>query len=160
MLIQKIYLIHFTDTPLRDIVLDLLNRRPRLLDPFALQIEETSLDNMLRDLGIVNTNIEGVYDRAQALSEAAGMYEDELRRGPIRGFFRGNMVRLLLIQIQQLKTDLLIAMGTIDDLVDANRLNVQLLASIPSVLLVVLGTRLFFIILYSFKSKDIYFPTR
>jgi len=148
-------------TPLRDIVLDLLNRRPRLLDPFALQIEETSLDNMLRDLGIVNdNNIDGTYDRAQALSKAASMYEEELRNGPLKGLFRGNMVRLLLIQIQQLKTDLLVAMGTIDDLVDTNRLNVQLLASIPSVILVILGTRLFFIILYSFKSKDIYFPTR
>ena len=70
----------------------------------------------------------------------AGMSEEELRNGPIRGVFRGQMVRLLLIQIQQLKTDLLVAMGTIDDLVDANRLNVQLLASILLVLLVGLFT--------------------
>lgn len=121
-------------TPVRDIVLDLMNRRPRLLDPFALQIEETSLENMLRDLGIVDST--SIYDRAQVLTKMAGMYEEELQNGPIRGVFHGQMVRLLLIQIQQLKTDLLVAMGTIDDLVDANRLNVQLLASIPSVLLV------------------------
>lgn len=38
--------------PLKDIVLDLLNVRPRLLDPYALTNEETSLDNMLKDLGI------------------------------------------------------------------------------------------------------------
>jgi len=96
-------------TPVRDIVLDLMNRRPRL---------ETSLENMLRDLGIVDNT--AIYNRAQVLTKMAGMYEEQLRNYPIRGVFRSQMVRLLLIQIHQLKTDLLVAMGTIDDLVDAN----------------------------------------
>ena len=138
--------------PMKDIVLDLLNRRPKLLDPFALENEEISLDNMLRDLGIGDGTKEG---RKEALAAASRMYESELSQGAIRKIFRGEMVRLLLIQVQQLKTGLLQAMGSIDDLVDSNRLNVQLLATIPAILFVTYGTRLFFRALYSLRSKDI-----
>ena len=35
-------------------------------------------------------------------------------------------------------------MGAIDDLVDANRLNVQLLAAIPAIVLLAVGSRFFF----------------
>lgn len=139
-------------TPLKDIVLDLLNRRPRLLDPYALANEEMSLDNMLKDLGIGD----GTKDcRPEALAEASRMYEKELAQGAIKNLFRGAMVRLLLIQVQQLKTGLLQAMGSIDDLMDSNRLNVQLLATIPAILLVTLGTRVFFRALYSLRSRDL-----
>ena len=64
------------------------------------------------------------------------MYEEELKQGAIKNLFRGGMVRLLLIQVQQLKTGMLQAMGSIDHLMDANRLNVQLLTAIPAFLLV------------------------
>ena len=138
-------------TPLKDISLDLLNRRSKLLDPFALANEETSLDNMLRDLGIGDGT---KLNRPEALAEAARMYEKELAQGAIKNLFRGGMVRLLLIQVQQLKTGLLQAMGRIDDLMDSNRLNVQLLATIPAILLVNFGTRIFFQALYSLRSRD------
>jgi len=138
--------------PLRDITLDLLNRRrPKLLDPFSLGSEETSLDNMLRDLGVgdgTKTN------RGQALAAALKMYEQQMAEGPITNLLRGRMVHLLLIQIQQVKAGMLEAMGSIDDLVDSNRLNVQLLAIIPAYLLVSLGTRLFFTALYSLRSRE------
>lgn len=88
------------------------------------------------------------------MAEAARMYEKELAQGAIKNLFRGGMVRLLLIQVQQLKTGLLQAMGSIDDLMDSNRLNVQLLAAIPAFLLVNFGTRLFFRTLYSLRSRD------
>mmetsp|Transcript_13868 Transcript_13868/g.15638 ORF Transcript_13868/g.15638 Transcript_13868/m.15638 type:complete len:896 (-) Transcript_13868:106-2793(-) len=138
--------------PLKDITLDLLNRRPKLLDPFALSNEENSLDNMLRDLGIGDGTKK---NRREALAAASRMYEKELAQGAIRNLFTGGMVRLLLIQVQQLKTGLLQAMGSIDDLMDANRLNVQLLATIPAVLLVTFGTRFFFTALYSLRSKGL-----
>lgn len=74
---------------------------------------------MLRDLldNKNDNNDNNYYNRAEALSKAATMYEEELRSnyGPIVAFLRGKIIRLLLIQIQQLTTDLLIAMGTIDD---------------------------------------------
>jgi len=138
--------------PLRDIVLDLLNRRPKLVDPFAVLNEQTSLNNMLRDLGIGDGTTAG---RDSAIAAASRLYEQELRKGPIRSIFGGNIVRLLLIQVQQLKADLLTAMDSIDVLVDANRLNLQLLAGIPAVLFVTFGVRLFFQWMYSFRSFEI-----
>jgi len=138
--------------PLRDIVLDLLNRRPKLVDPFAVWNEQTSLDNMLRDLGLGDGTAAG---RDAAIAAASRLYEQELRKGPIRSILGGNIVRLLLIQVQQLKADLLSAMDSIDVLVDANRLNLQLLAGIPAVLFVTLGVRLFFQWMYSFRSFEI-----
>jgi nuclear-control-of-ATPase protein 2 len=138
--------------PLRDIVLDLLNRRPKLVDPFAVWNEQTSLDNMLRDLGLGDGTAAG---RDAAIAAASRLYEQELRKGPIRSILGGNIVRLLLIQVQQLKADLLSAMDSIDVLVDANRLNLQLLAGIPAVLFVTLGVRVFFQWMYSFRSFEI-----
>jgi len=138
--------------PIRDIVLDLLNRRPKLLDPFALDNEQRSLDNMLRDLGVKGET------RAETIAAASRMYEQQLAQGAILNLMRGQMVRLLLIQVQQLKAGLLQAMGSIDDLMDSNRLNVQLLASIPAVLISYYGTRFFFASLYRLRARDITGP--
>jgi nuclear-control-of-ATPase protein 2 len=91
-------------TPMKDIVLDLLNRRPRMVDPFALMNEQTSLDNMLKDLGVGDGTRE---NRASALALASRMYEQEVAGGAIRGLVRGRVAQLMLIQIQQLKADLL-----------------------------------------------------
>lgn len=46
-------------------------------------------------------------------------------------------------------------MGSIDHLVDSNRLNVQLLAAIPAFLLLSFGSRVFFTALFRVKSKDL-----
>ncbi len=138
--------------PLKVIVLDLLNQSPRLLDSFALEEEEKSLDNMLRDMGLGDgTQV----TRAKALVEAANIYEKELAGGAVKNIFRGDMVRLLLIQVQQMKTGMLQAMGSIDDLMDSNRLNVQLLAVVPAILIVTLGTRLFLSAMYSLRSRNL-----
>jgi len=138
--------------PLRDITLDLLNRRPHLVDPYALSIEESSLDNMLRDLGIGDGTPGG---RAAAVAAAARLYEDELKSGALRGLVRGRVVRLMLIQIQQLKAGLLKAMGSIDDLVDKNRLNVQLLASIPAFILITYGSKLLASFIVGLRMKRV-----
>lgn len=138
--------------PIRDITLDLLNRRPHLLDPYALTIEEASLDHMLRHLGVGDGTPEG---RAAAVAAAARMYEDELKAGALKGLVRGRVVRLMLIQIQQLKAGLLKAMGSIDDLVDKNRLNVQLLASIPAFILVTYGSKLLFSFIVGLRMKKV-----
>ena len=95
-------------TPMKDIVLDLLNRRPRMVDPFALMNEQVSLDNMLKDLGVGDGTRAG---RASALASASRMYEEEVAGGAIRGIVRGRVAQLMLIQIQQLKADLLQGMS-------------------------------------------------
>jgi nuclear-control-of-ATPase protein 2 len=138
--------------PMRDIVLDLLNKRQRMLDPFAVQNEQTSLDNMLRDLGVGDGS---ALHRKEAIAAASRMYEEEVSRGPLMSLARGNIIRLLLIQIQQLKADMLLAMDSIDDLVASNRLNVQLLAGIPAFLIVTYGLKVVLRWMYFFRTQDI-----
>jgi nuclear-control-of-ATPase protein 2 len=142
-------------TPMKDILLDLLNRRPRMVDPFALLNEQTSLDNMLKDLGVGDGTRQ---TRAIALGLASRMYEDELKTGTIRGILRGRVAQLMLIQIQQLKSDLLQAMDSIDNLIDANRLNVQLVAAIPAVLIIFYGTRALYTLWSNIRMKDFRLP--
>lgn len=142
-------------TPMKDIVLDLLNKRPRMVDPFALLNEQMSLDNMLKDLGVGDGTRQ---TRATALAAASRMYEQEVSHGAIRGIVRGKVAQLMLIQIQQLKADLLQAMDQIDNLVDANRLNVQLVASIPAVLILIFGTRALFFAISNWRMKDLRLP--
>ncbi|KAL3804917.1 hypothetical protein HJC23_006689 [Cyclotella cryptica] len=142
-------------TPMKDIVLDLLNRRPRMVDPFALMNEQISLDNMLKDLGVGDGTRQ---TRAVALASASRMYEQEVAGGAIRGIIRGRVAQLMLIQIQQLKADLLQAMDQIDNLVDANRLNVQLVASIPAVLILIWGTRGLLLLWSNVRMKDLRLP--
>jgi ATP synthase regulation protein NCA2 len=137
--------------PLKVIVLDLLNRRPRLLDPAQILNEQASLQNMLRDLGISVDDL----SHAEALAMASRLYEQELKNGAVKNMVFGKMVRLLLIQVQQLKAELLQAFQSIDELVDANRLNVSLLAVIPAVLLVRWGSRVVYSILYRLRVRDL-----
>jgi nuclear control of ATPase protein 2 len=138
--------------PLKGIVLDLMNKTPSLLEAFDVKNEEMSLDNMLRDLGF-GDGTEAA--RKEGLIQAARQYESDLKNGMFRNAMRGRLIRLLLVQIQQLKAGLLSAMASIDVLVAANRLNIQLLTAIPAVLLVTFGTRLFLRSLYSLRMKDI-----
>ena len=126
-----------------------------MVDQFALLNEQTSLDNMLLDLGVGDGMSQ---TRAAALAAASRMYEQEVAGGAIRGVFRGKISQLLLIQIQQLKTDLLQAMDTIDSLVDANRLNVQLVAAIPAVLILFFGTRALFVFWSNIRMQDFRLP--
>ena len=121
-----------------------------MVDQFALVNEQTSLDNMLRDLGVGDGTRQ---TRAAALAAASRMYEQEVSGGAIRGLLRGRVAQLMLIQIQQLKADLLQAMDQIDNLVDANRLNVQLVASIPAFLILLYGTRALFLFVSSARMK-------
>lgn len=149
---QGIFIRRFWD-PSREIILELLNRKPKLLlDPFEVQNEETSLDNMLRDMKFGDGTPK---TRPEALSKASRQYEDEMNGGTLRNLVLGNMVQLLLIQIQQLKTSSLQALVAIDDLVEGNTLNVQLLAVIPAILLVTYGTRILMAGVYSIRSQDL-----
>jgi len=124
--------------PFYGIVQGLMDKDTGLLEAFDIENEEQSLDNMLEDLGLGNGSAE---TRKEALQGAARLYEEQLDNGVIRSALRGRLVRLLLIQVQQLKAGLLHAMASIDVLVAANRLNIQILAAIPAVLIVYFGTR-------------------
>ena len=142
--------------PLRDIVLDLLNRRPRLTDASALEDAQTSLATMLDEFVRETRRVAGgQQDRAAALAAVSRAYEREIKRGALRNIVQGKLVRLILIQVQLLKTELLKAMGAIDSLVDANRLNVQLLASVPALLLLVGGSRLSWALVHRLRTRGL-----
>jgi nuclear-control-of-ATPase protein 2 len=139
--------------PFYGIVHGLISKKSdSLLDAFDVDNEETSLDNMLRDLGL-GDGTPG--SRRAAIQGAARAYENEMDSGVLKSAFRGRLVRLLLVQVQQLKAGLLHALSSIDVLVAANKLNLQILAAIPSVLLVIFGTRFFLRALFTVRSKDI-----
>lgn len=55
-------------------------------------------------------------------------------RRPMQSIVSGKIARLVLIQLQFVKKELLVAMQAIDDLFNANQVNLQLLAITPAVL--------------------------
>ena len=65
-------------------------------------------------------------------------YEQDLK-SPIRGLLMGDLVRLVLIQVQRSKVDLETAMLALDKLLKSNELNFELLAVLPVVALLWLG---------------------
>ncbi|KAI2512090.1 ATP synthase regulation protein NCA2 [Fragilaria crotonensis] len=142
-------------TPLLDILVNLISRKnPSLLEFFDVTNEVASLDNMLRDLGF-GDGTEAT--RQEALILASRRYEMDLQGGSmlLRSAALGRLPRLLLVQVQQLKAGLLHALDGIDALVAANRLNVQLLAGIPAVLIITLGIRFILRSIYTFRLKAI-----
>jgi len=55
-------------------------------------------------------------------------------RRPMQSIVSGKIARLVLIQLQFVKKELLVAMQAIDELFNANQVNLQLLAITPAVL--------------------------
>ena len=100
--------------PLMGIYDEIMNRSKTLMSGFGLRLEERSLDHMLRDLGYGDGT---AASRAAALEQAASQYEQDLNKGLFMNFANGRLVRLLLVQVQQLKVGLLQALDTIDVLI-------------------------------------------
>ena len=61
-------------------------------------------------------------------------YEDELQH-PVANLVGGNLVQLMLIQIQKSKCDIELAMAALDKIIRSNELTFQLLSTIPAVAL-------------------------
>ncbi|RHY67838.1 hypothetical protein DYB34_000197 [Aphanomyces astaci] len=92
------------------------------------------------------------------MSVVSLQYEKELPKA-VRNLVTGDIVRMMLIQIQFIKKELMVAMKAIDDLMDANQLNMQMMATLP--MFVVAGGVYFAIsktsrLLYQFTSSAMY----
>lgn len=74
------------------------------------------------------------------MSPISQEYERELRR-PIQNIVSGRIARVVLIQLQFVKKELLVAMQAIDELFNANQVNLQIMAITPAVLSVFLLQR-------------------
>jgi hypothetical protein len=139
-------------TPLKDLADELLSRRKGLVTGVSLREEEASLDIMLHDLGLGDGTPSTRYD---AIVKATRQYESDMKTGLIWHAMGGRLVRLMLIQMQQLKVSMLDAAETIDVLFQSNRINMQLLAVVPAVGIVFVGAKLFLRSLFHIRSKDL-----
>jgi nuclear-control-of-ATPase protein 2 len=140
-------------TPFKDLVEELMNRQSnKLLTGVALNDEAQSLDNMLRDLGFGDGT---PATRHEAMLRASRQYESDMNSGLIRHAMGGRLIRLILIQVQQLKVGMLDAAESIDVLFQANRFNIQLLAIIPAIVIVGLGSKLLVRFLFTIRVKDL-----
>jgi nuclear-control-of-ATPase protein 2 len=139
--------------PIRDLLTELMYRdTSTMLTGISLSDEETSLDYMLRDLDFGDGTPES---RHEAIIKATRQYENDMATGLMRHAIGGRLIRLILIQVQQLKVGMLHAADTVDVLLQTNRFNIQLLAIIPAALILTVGTKLFFRSLYTLRHKDL-----
>ena len=129
-----------------------MNKGPTMMSALGLETEETSLDHMLRDLGFGD----GTADtRQEALQKATEQYEHDVSSGLFANFVKGRLVKLLLVQVQQLKVGLLSALDTIDVLLQGNRIFFYVLAAIPAIVIANFGTRYLIRGLYNIRAKDV-----
>lgn len=125
--------------PARSIINDvLLNKRVSLTDKDALKDSIRSLTVMIDDFLSEHKPKMSQHER-KVLSSKMDMapisleYERELNR-PIQNLLSGRIARLVLIQLQFVKKELLVSMQAIDDLFNANQVNLQLLAVTPVIM--------------------------
>ena len=119
----------------------LLNRRVSLTDKDALMDSKRSLtvmiDDFLRDQKPKLTERERkLLASRMDMTPLSLEYERELNR-PIQNLLSGRIARLVLIQLQFVKKELLVAMQAIDDLFNANQVNLQLLAVTPVIMVII-----------------------
>jgi len=138
--------------PLKGIYDDIMNKSPSMMSALGLEIEEMSLDHMLRDLGCGDGTRAA---RPEALKKAMEQYEQDISGGLVRNVIGGRLVRLMLLQIQQLKVGLLSALDTIDVLVQSNKIYFRILAAIPAAVMMTYGTRYMTRFFYNLRAKDI-----
>ena len=126
-------------TPTVSIMNDVvLNRRVTILDREALIDARRSLSVMLYDFLSQHKPKLTEQERRKLVNgldmrPISEEYERELRR-PIRSILSGQIAKLVLIQLQFVKKELLEAMQAIDELFNANQVNLQLLAVTPAIL--------------------------
>ncbi|KAE8894436.1 hypothetical protein PF005_g7133 [Phytophthora fragariae] len=115
-----------------------LNQKPEIQDAMALLDTKQSLRRMLSDFvkdtnpNISSAEMKRVMDEMD-MSVVSLQYEKQLASA-VRNLMTGDIVRMLLIQVQFIKKELMVAMGAIDELMHANQLNLQILATIPTFL--------------------------
>lgn len=116
----------------------ILNKKPEIQDPAALLDTKLSLQRMLSDFvrdtnpKITPVEMKRIMDEMD-MSVVSLQFEKELSSA-VRNIMTGDIVRMLLIQVQFIKKELMVAMGAIDELMNANQLNLQILATIPTFL--------------------------
>jgi nuclear-control-of-ATPase protein 2 len=96
-------------------------------------------------LMITPERLDEIHERLKKgdLSIVMTHYEQDMKT-PLLNLLSGNLLRVLLIQVQKTKVDLEVAMNSVDKLLKANELNFALLAAVPTCVLLGLGIREFY----------------
>lgn len=114
----------------------ILNQKPEIQDPGALLDTKLSLQRMLADF-VRDTNPNATKEElARVMAEmdmsvVSLQYEKQISSA-LKNLMSGDIVRMLLIQVQFIKKELMVAMGAIDELMHANQLNLQIMATVPT----------------------------
>ncbi|POM78455.1 NCA2 domain containing hypothetical protein [Phytophthora palmivora] len=115
-----------------------LNQKPEIQDAMALLDTKDSLRRMLSDFvkdtnpKVSSTEMKRIMDEMD-MSVVSLQYEKQLGSA-VKNLMTGDIVRMLLIQVQFIKKELMVAMGAIDELMHANQLNMQIMATVPTFL--------------------------
>ncbi|KAG3096959.1 hypothetical protein PC122_g4748 [Phytophthora cactorum] len=115
-----------------------LNQKPEIQDAMALLDTKESLRRMLSDFvkdtnpKVPHTEMKRIMDEMD-MSVVSLQYEKQLGSA-VKNLMTGDIVRMLLIQVQFIKKELMVAMGAIDELMHANQLNMQMMATVPTFL--------------------------
>lgn len=140
--------------PIKGIIDDLLNRHEGIMAEFSLADEEHVLDSMLKQLGFGDGS---QAMRLQALKKAALKYEQHVHGTHLYwNVANGQVVRLLLLQLQQLKVGLLSAMDIIDTvIIKGNRIHLQIIAAVPALWIIVVLARFIFRYMHNVRVMDL-----
>ncbi|RHZ81139.1 hypothetical protein Glove_123g50 [Diversispora epigaea] len=118
-------------------------RRLAIMSKDSLNSDLESLERMVVDFAREQNNsfeeLESISNRVKDgdISIVLKLYEQELK-APFKSTIKGNLIRLLLIQVQKTKVDMELAMAALDKLLKANELNFAFLAVSPSLIIVYL----------------------
>ncbi|GMK59437.1 hypothetical protein CspeluHIS016_0800430 [Cutaneotrichosporon spelunceum] len=111
------------------------------LAPETVKADQESLERMVLDFGrdVYHLNDSQLADlrikvESGDMEEVLKAYENEIQH-PIRSALFGHLIRTLLIQIQKTKTDLSVALQSLDQLLRSQQLTFAFVGVAPSVLL-------------------------
>ena len=139
----------------------------QITDPNAILLEVETLGTMVREYVIDNDPslpVDDLIARKEILQKVTAeakngnlsrILEDyaQTLKHPIREALRGELIRLVLIQVQKMKVDAENMVGVMDQLLRANELNFQALALMPALLFISFFTYQTFAILTRKPSK-------
>jgi len=145
-------------SPARAIYNELVSRRPEMLtDQKAIEDAKRTLERMLNDfLRDSQPNMPEAERLKRAKKLDMTVVSDEYARSvvhSVQNLITGDIVRMLLIQVQFIQKELLVAMTAMEELMDENELNMRVMATVPTFMLCYFLYRIFKGVYYKIHSR-------
>jgi len=150
----------YVQRPVREIYHTIRYKESKLsiLRPEELETEIKTLEDMVgsfaREQLVSKEALTGIAEQTTKgdISFVMSRYEKEMR-APVKNLVFGNMLRLMLIQVQGVKVDAALALSSLDKLLKSNELNFAFLSAIPAGA-VFLGLSYQFSVFFPNRSKS------